>query len=355
MKRLTNWRVLTLFSVMMLILSGCGKPFLSTLQPQGEVAKTQFDLMMLATIIMVFVVAVVSVLFIIAVVRYRERAGDKKVIPKQVEGNHKLEIIWTIIPILLLIILAVPTVNATFRLADTSPMEAETRDPNAVVVNVTAKLYWWEFEYPDYGIITSQDLVMPAGERVYFNLKAADVKHSFWVPSLGGKMDTNVDSVNKFYLKADEVGMFYGKCAELCGPSHSLMDFKVRAIPRDEFDEWAEKMANAKSVATTDLAKKGEQIYTEKGCIGCHAVNGAAGPGAGPSLANYGDRSRVAGIKQNNEENLKAWLKDPESIKPANLMTGKYPELSNEEIDALTEYLMGLKVMDLGEEIEQVE
>ena len=126
--------------------------------------------------------------------------GDET-IPKQVEGNHKLEIIWTVIPIILLIVLAVPTVITTFDLADTKAMDQKDKDgktKDALVVNVRANLYWWEFEYPDLGIVTGQDLVVPTDEKVYFNLNASDVKHSFWVPAAGGKMDANTDGDNQF-------------------------------------------------------------------------------------------------------------------------------------------------------------
>lgn len=353
-KWLPKWRLLSLFSLMALLLAGCGKPYLSTLQPQGEAADMQYSLMLLSTGIMVLVIAVVTIIFIYVMVRFRQRKGDENKIPKQVEGSHKLEIIWTVIPILLLLVLAVPTVSATFKLADVGPMEGKNRDKNAVVVNVRANLYWWEFEYPDKKIITSQELVVPTNERVYFNLIASDVKHSFWIPSVGGKMDTNTDNVNKFWLEFDKAdnakGMFYGKCAELCGPSHALMDFKVKTLPRAEFDQWTEEMANAKAEPATDLAKQGEQLFTEKSCIGCHAVDSKdtrpQQARTAPNLANFGERELVAGILENKDKNVKKWLKDPESVKPGNKMSKTYPQLTDEEIDALTEYLNSLKVQD---------
>src|SRR6185312_4099589 len=140
-------------------------------------------------------------------------------IPNQVEGSHTLELVWTIVPIILVLILAVPTVYYTYKLGDVSAMGAVDEDGNAehLVVDVTAKLYWWEFEYPEYGIVTAQELVVPTDERVYFNLLAADVKHSFWIPAVGGKLDTNVENVNKFYLVFEKEskdlkdGVFYGK------------------------------------------------------------------------------------------------------------------------------------------------
>ncbi|MDQ0215202.1 cytochrome c oxidase subunit 2 [Oikeobacillus pervagus] len=356
--RQTKWRLFTLFAMLTLVLSGCGEPFLSALTPAGEVAKTQFDLMVLSTSIMVAVILVVVIIYVIAIVRFRRKKGDENKIPKQVEGSHTLEIIWTTIPIILLLILAVPTVAATFKLADTKAMDKKDADGNreALVVNVRASLYWWEFEYPDQKIVTSQDLVVPTDQKVYFNLKASDVKHSFWIPAAGGKMDTNVDNVNTFYLtfdadKAKEAGnLFYGKCAELCGPSHALMDFKVKAIPQDEFDTWLNDMKTAKEVKPTDSqAAQGKEIFDQK-CLSCHAVSPQDGrPEAArtaPNLANFAERSRVAGILEHNEEQVKNWIRDPEKYKPANKMTGTYGQLTETEIDQLAAYLMSLKVQD---------
>jgi len=356
--RLQKWRFIGLLSIVTLILAGCGEPFLSAMQPAGEVAKMQYDLIKLSTGIMVGVIIVVTVLFFIVVFRFRRKANDKK-IPKQVEGSHTLELIWTIIPILLLIVLAVPTVSYTFQLADTKGIdqkiaEGEVRD--AVVVNVRANQFWWEFEYPDYGVVTSQDLVVPTDERVYFNLTASDVKHSFWVPAAGGKIDTNTDNVNQFFLtfdsdKAEEAGnLFYGKCAELCGEGHALMDFKVKTVSKDEFTTWIDDMKQAVEAPQVDgaLAQQGEEIFMDS-CISCHAVTtNSDTPTAlriAPNLANFGERELVAGIKENTSENVKAWIKDPQTIKPGNKMPG-YGQFSDEELDALTEYLMQLKVQE---------
>jgi len=352
MKRLAKWRLISLFAILALILSGCGKPFVSALKPAGEVADMQYDLMKLSTFIMVGVILVVLLIFVIIFVRFR-RKDDK--IPKQVEGSHKLEIIWTTIPILLLLILAVPTVAATFKLADVKEMDK--KDSKALVINVRSHLYWWDFEYPGQKIVTSQELVVPTDEKVYFNLKSMDVKHSFWIPAVGGKLDTNTDNINKFWLEFDdkrsnEAGnLFYGKCAELCGPSHALMDFKVKAMSRDKFDAWVSSMQDVKEPqkAQTDLAAQGQDIFN-KSCIGCHAVTPAnkmpETARLAPNLTNFGDRSRVAGILDHNKEELKNWIKNPETYKPGNQMTGKYQDLTDAQLDALAEYLMGLKVQE---------
>ncbi|MGM0750291.1 MAG: cytochrome c oxidase subunit II [Bacillota bacterium] len=355
--RLSKWRLFSIVAMLALVLSGCGEPFLSTLQPAGEVAQTQYDLMILSTLIMVLVIIVVVIVYMVAIIRFRRKKGDTT-IPKQVEGSHTLEIVWTVIPIILLLILAVPTVTSTFELADTKAMDKKDADGNreALVVNVRANLYWWEFEYEDQKIITSQDLVVPTDQKVYFNVTASDVKHSFWIPAAGGKIDTNVDNVNTFFLefdgeKSEEAGgLFYGKCAELCGPSHALMDFKVKALPKDEFTAWVEDMQNAgEPKPTSDLAQQGQEIFNQK-CLSCHAVSPQDGrpesARLAPNLANFGERTRIAGILDHNEEELKNWLVDPEQYKPGNKMTGTYGNLKEDELDALAEYLMGLKVQD---------
>lgn len=349
-------RFVFILFLLAIILAGCGEPYLSTLRPAGEVAEKQFDLLLLSTGVMVFVILVVVVIFTIILIRFRRKKGEEDYIPDQVEGSHKLEVIWTVIPIILVLVLSVPTVLATFEFGNVDAMEKVDADGNreALVVNVRANLYWWEFEYPDLGIVTSQDLIVPTDERIYFNLIASDVKHSFWVPAVGGKIDTNVDNENSFYLefdneKANEAGnIFYGKCAELCGPSHAYMDFKVKALPREEFNQWVFAMQNAtEPKPTTELAKKGEQLFEEYNCIACHAItpddNRPESARIAPNLADFGNRIRVAGILENTEENIKDWLKNPGEIKPGNLMYDE-ADFTEEELDALTEYLMSLKV-----------
>lgn len=344
-----QWRLISLVSLLALLLGGCGKAFQSTLIPQGEVAKMQYDLLLLSSAIMVFVVLIVTAIFIYVIVKFRQKKGQEHVIPRQVEGNHKLEIIWTVIPILLLLVLAVPTVTYTFKLADVKPAEKKELAKDTLVVDVTAHLYWWEFAYKGDKVITSEDLVIPTGKKVYLNLKGADIKHAFWVPSLAGKMDTNPENTNKMWLEADKAGTYNGFCAEFCGPSHSLMQFKVKAVNESEFKDWVASMKkqDGKQPVATSQEQEGQQIF-QKSCIGCHAVDAndprPAAARVAPNLANFGDREMVAGVLDHNEENIKKWLKDPENVKPGNKMTGKYGNLTDEQIDALTAYLSSLKV-----------
>ncbi|MDW0109347.1 cytochrome c oxidase subunit II [Sporosarcina aquimarina] len=351
MKGLKKWRLFSLLAVLTVFLAGCGQQELSTLLPAGQVGKDQFKLLMLSSGIMLFVILVVVAIYVVALIRFRRSKLGDDFIPEQVEGSQKLELIWTIIPIILILILAVPTVYYTYKLGDVKAMEEvdDNGDAKHLVVDVTAKLYWWEFEYPDLGIVTAQELVVPTKEKVFFNLKAADVKHSFWIPAIGGKLDTNVENLNKFYLTFDQEseglkdGVFYGKCAELCGPSHSLMDFKVKTLPRDEFNAWAKNMkatADKTAVANED----GKEVF-EASCIGCHATSGAGEGGSqGPNLAAFGDRNRIAGFLEHDEEKLKEWIKNPQKIKPGNTMPSFEDQLSDQELNDLAEYLLGLSV-----------
>ena len=363
MKGLKKWRLFSLLAVMTVFLSACGEEYISTLQPAGAVGKEQFNLLLFSITIMALVVVVVSVLYIYAFLKFRRSKQGEDYMPKQVEGSHTLEVIWTVIPIVFLLILTVPTLISTYKFGDVSAMEHvdENGNKTALTIDVTAKLYWWEFAYPDLGIVTAQELVVPTGEKVYFNLLAADVKHSFWIPSIGGKMDTNVENINKFYLEFDEEseglkdGVFYGKCAELCGPSHALMDFKVKTLAPEAFDAWVASMkATEGQTASKDSADLGEATFAAS-CLGCHAVSSVtgmpSGAAMGPNLSAFGDRSHIAGFLDFNKENLVSWIKDPEKYKPGNLMTGKYKvgnnnpdELSDEEISALADYIMSLSV-----------
>lgn len=356
-------RWIGLITVLMVFLSGCGKNHLSALRPAGEVGQEQFNLMILSIIIMLLVVVVVTVLFTIAVVKNRRSKRGEDFEPKDVATNHTLEIIWTSIPIILLIILTVPTVYIVFKQADTSASVTDDGEvnPEENVINVRAYQYWWEFEYPTEQVVTSQEMVVPTDERVYFNLMGVDVKHSFWVPAAGGKLDTNVDGINSFYLVFDEESaqesnqLFYGKCAELCGPSHALMDFKVHALPAEEYDQWlADMQAVEEPVqASSEDAQAGEEIFTDS-CMGCHATTPTGSGAMGPNLTNFADRELIAGYLEHNEENLQEWIRDPESLKPGNKMTGAY-ELNDEEIEAVSAYLMELSVEEGSGDVEALE
>lgn len=326
------WRVLSLFALMSLVLTGCaGYDGFSALKPKGTSGEMSLDMIKLALFIMLGVFAVVISIYIYVLIRYRKRKG-KDVMPEQVHGNNVLEVVWTVIPIILLTILAIPTVKYTF---DLSEMDASE---DAMTVKVIGYQYWWEFQYPELGIKTAQELHIPVGKKVNFIIEGKDVLHSFWVPALGGKVDVVPGRTNTLVLDAKEPGVYQGKCAELCGAGHALMDFKVIAQEEDDFNKWVAQMQQPSTVQT-EKQKQGEALFNQN-CLGCHA--GTNQNIQGPDLTKFGTRTTIAGILPHDEENLKKWLEDPIAVKPGSLMP-KIDYLEPQEMEALVEYLMSRK------------
>lgn len=340
-----RFKVLSLLGLVALFLSACGRENLTALNPKGYGAEKSLDLIILPTVIMTVVLLIVMVIFTVALIKFRKKKGKEDVIPKQVEGNQTLETIWTVIPILLLIVIAVPTVIYTFDLAD----EADASD--SLNVNVTGNQYWWHFDYDGLDIQTSQDVYIPVGEKVYFNMLSSDVIHSLWVPALSGKLDVNPENENTFYLQAYEEGVYWGKCAELCGPSHSLMDFKVVVVSQEEFEQWVADMQNFDPEAEPEAqaAVDGRALFEENNCIACHAI-GSSPVAVGPNLTNFGARTKLAGTADMTKENIIKWLVNPETMKPGNKMTGMYPSVSEEDAALIAEYLLQLRPSEITPE-----
>lgn len=335
-------RTIFLLAAVTLILSACGRDNLTALVPKGYGAEVSMKIIILTVSVMTFVFLVVVTVFTFVVIKYRRKKGEPLRNPKQVEGSQTLEAIWTIIPIILVVIMAVPTVVATFQLADTSDQES------SINIDVTGNQYWWHYDYVNEEISTSQDLYIPVNTKVYLNLITKDVLHSFWVPSISGKIDVNPENVNTMFIDAYEEGVYFGKCAELCGPSHSLMDFKVVVVSQEEYDQWVEDMKSFDSnkLELDAVAQEGKDLFEEKACISCHATDSqnytAGAVPIGPDLTQFADRSRFVGFLEPTKENIVQWLLDPESLKPGNLMTGAYPQLTEDEADKIAEYLLQL-------------
>ena len=326
-------RMFPLFLGFVFLLNGCsltGKEP-GPLDPKGTTGEEQLTLILLSSGIMLLVMLIVFVLFFYIVVRFRKKKGDEE-IPKQVEGNHKLEITWTVIPVLLLVILAIPSIAFTF-----SQAEDYAEDPDALLVKVTAHQFWWEFEYPEYELHTAQDLYLPVNTKVQFQLSASDVIHSFWIPGIGGKMDTLVGQTNTFYYEPTEIGVFRGKCVEFCGSGHALMDFKAHVVSEEDFEAWVESLKAP--VETTEDAAAGEQIFGNA-CISCHAIDSSQAS-SGPNLDGFANRLTVGGYLENNEENLARWITDPQQVKLGASMPTL--PLTEDEVQELVKYLNTLK------------
>lgn len=319
-------------------MTGCEEPAKTVFDPKGSAGESQLDLIMLSIYIMIFVFVVVMAIFFYVLIRYRQKPGDNS-IPKQIEGSMKLELLWIVIPIILLAILAVPTLSTTFSLAEEAPDNGD-----ALRVKVTAHQYWWEFEYPDLGIKTAQELHIPTNEKVYLELTSDDVIHSFWVPELAGKQDLNPGKTNTMWLDAKEPGTYAGRCAELCGASHALMNFEVVAEDRSDFDQWVAERKNPSSEPQTAEQKAGKEVFTQN-CMSCHAIDGTkmkTKGDKGPNLTGFAKRNKVAGLMENNDENLEKWLKHPDQIKPGTYMPS-FDYLNKKDMNNLKEYLRSLE------------
>lgn len=303
----------------------------STIDPAGPAADDINNIYNLLWVLGAIVFVLVEGALIYAIFRFR---GNKKLIngrPAPVHGNTRLEIIWTVIPAVILAVIAIPTIQGIATLAET--------DDEAFQINVIGNQFFWEFEYPDIvgpegtPLTTTNEMHVPVNTRIELTLLSNDVIHSFWVPRLAGKTDAIPGRENTMWLEADEVGTYVGQCAEFCGTEHAQMRFTVVADTEEDFNTWVE---NSRSLPS-DPVEAGLAIM-ESTCAGCHLVEGTAAQGnVGPELTNFANNDQIAGVVPNTEENLRAWLANPQDVKPGTAMPNL--GLSQGEIDALVAYL----------------
>jgi cytochrome c oxidase subunit II len=311
---------------------GCRVPMDSfdPISPQGLAISNLFNVALVLSGVVFLVVA--SVLAY-AVTRFRGQPGDPE--PPQLEGNRRLEILWTAIPLLLL--------AAMFFLVLRTMGTVNAEPPSALRVRVIGHQWWWEFQYPEQGVVTANELHLPLGEASRLELEADDVIHSFWVPHLGWKKDTIPGKTNVMVVEPDRAGIYDGACTEYCGVQHAWMRIRVEAEPGDRFEAWVREQ-QAGAAPPSGGAVRGEEIFFRNTCVNCHAVRGtAATQQVGPDLTHFGGRSTIgAGVLENTPANLRRWVREVQSVKPGALMPD-YSDLSDAELDALVEYLEGLK------------
>lgn len=219
----------------------------------------------------------------------------------------------------------------------------DLRADDAVTIDIVAHQFWWEVSYPEEGFVTANEIHIPVGESVDIRLTSEDVIHSFWVPSLHGKIDIMPGHTTSITLKAEETGTFRGQCAQFCGVQHANMAFLVIAQEPDEFRAWAANQAEPAATVPDDPAiVRGQDIFMSSMCVYCHTVRGTAAVGTlGPDLTHFNSRYTIgAGILDNNRGNLAGWIVDPQEIKPGNHMPGI--TLSGEDLDSLLDYLESL-------------
>lgn len=313
----------------------------STLEPKGYIAQKQLDLFILTLWVCLGALIVVGGALFIAITKFRARPGDAD--PSKDLPTHSSALEWGFLAISagLLILIEVPNVKLLFEMYEAP----EGSDP--IHVNVIGHQWWWEFEYPDYGFKTANEWHIPKGRAVQLHLTTADVIHSFWAPQFAGKMDTMPNQENQMWLQADELGVFPGQCAELCGDSHALMKFVTVVDTPADFEAWVTRQkAKAqpfKHGLNQEQVEKGAELFMTKTCMACHTVRGTTAMGVlGPDLTHFGSRLTVAaGILDNNMTNLKKWIANPPAIKPGSLMPKL--DLTPDEVEALATYVMSLK------------
>ena len=317
------------------VLSGCANAP-TFLKPASSITAEETQLYEIIVVLSAIVFLIVEGLLIYVLVRYRLRRADDE-IPGQTYRNLLLESIWTAIPLILVTVLFIFTVRSVWAVAAPQP---QTSDIN---VRVVGHRWWWEFDYPDLGIVTANELHVPVGGVVQIELESVDVVHSFWVPRLSGKTDVLPGQTNHMWFKAEELGVFRGHCAEYCGLNHANMRIHVVVESQADFQAWVANQQKPAAEPQTDLQKRGHDILTTGVCHNCHTVgeHTAVSP-IGPNLTHLFSRSVFAGATyQLNEENVRRWIQHSDEMKPGNDMADVHP--SADDVDALVAYLTGLK------------
>lgn len=280
----------------------------------------------------IFVMAIVVAFMVAGIIGgIRDRNHDEE--PPQTHGNLKLEIAWTIIPLIILAILLVPTLSAIYQLDGFAAPE------EAIEVNVIGKQFWWEMVYPETGVVTANEIVAPVGTPVRLNLSSEDVMHSFWIPQVAGKTDLIPGNQRTLWFTPEREGVFYGQCAELCGDSHANMRLRLVALSPEDYGAWVSAAQAPAAPPEEALAQEGAQLFVQKGCINCHAVQGVNTYNrAGPDLSHIGSRTSIAaGMLPNTRENMIRWLRFTDTVKPGVAMPNL--GLSQEEAERLAVYL----------------
>jgi cytochrome c oxidase subunit 2 len=355
---LRAWRRLPVFLALALLAACADEYPQTTFKPVTEYGRKLNALFANTFIWSMVVLAVVLVLMLYIIIRYRERPDSP--VPKPIHGSTLLEIGWTIGPAIIVAFIAIPTVRGIFETQADAPA-------GALTVEVIGHQWWWEFRYPEYGIATANELRMPVGRTVNLKMHSADVIHSFWIPALGGKRDVNPQPAqrtgespkfNYIVFTPETPGVYPGQCAEFCGASHAVM--RTRGVVQTEADflQWVAGMKAGSGTpvappAASAVEAQGKQIFTSRMCVACHAVAGTNAAGTlGPNLTRMGSRLDIgAGALPNSVENLASWIRHPQGIKAGTLMPGTREAaagmpatgLSDQEVDAVAAYLFSLK------------
>ena len=313
---------------------------LSIFAPESTPAKAIVDLSMFVLGITAGIFIVVSGLLVYSIVKFRATPADVDREPAQVYGSTQIELAWTIIPILIVVVLFAATARVIHAIQDAP------QPPASVDVTVIGHQFWWEYRYPAFGIVTANELHVPVSDLTrprptFLKLLSADTDHSFWVPQLSGKTDLIPNRVNALWMDPHRPGVFLGQCAQYCGTQHAKMLQRVLVDTPDEFDAWVR--AQQQPAAEDASATAGRRVFETTACINCHTVRGTAANGRfGPDLTHLMSRVTIAsGAAENTPESLRVWLKNPDAIKPGSLMPAM--KLNAIDLDALVGYMRSLR------------
>jgi cytochrome c oxidase subunit 2 len=294
-----------------------------------------------------FVLAVTGTIFIVvfallvySITQYRQRPGDDGSEPVPVYGSNQMELSWTVIPILIVLVLFLATARVLHSVQDAP------QPPTAVEVTVIGHQFWWEYRYPALGVVTANELHVPVSDPAhptptFLTLLSADTDHSFWVPQLAGKTDLIPNRVNEMWIDPHRVGVYVGQCAQYCGTQHAKMLLRIYVDSSEQFAQWVQ--AERKPAFADSAAEEGRRVFETTACINCHTVQGTAANGRfGPDLTHLMSRQTIAsGAAENTPENLRLWIQNPDAIKPSSLMPAM--KLKDADLDALVGYLETLR------------
>jgi cytochrome c oxidase subunit II len=282
---------------------------------------------------------VVFGLIVYAAIKFRGRPSDDGREPPQIYGSNQVELAWTVIPILIVVVLFLASARVIHAIED-----AEF-PANHVEVNAIGHQFWWEFQYPGYGFITANELHVPLSKTTeaiptHIILLSADTDHSFWVPQLAGKTDLIPNRKNEMWVDPHETGTFVGQCAQYCGTQHAKMLLSVIVDTPEDFQRWVQQQKSP--AVQSDQVAAGRKVFETNACVNCHTIAGTGANGKfGPDLTHLMSRSTIAaGAATNTKENLELWIKEPDAIKPGCLMPAM--QLEQQDVDTLVAYLMSL-------------
>ena len=287
---------------------------------------------------------VVAGLLLYALIRFRSRPEDSDREPAQIYGSNQIEVSWTVIPILIVVTLFLATTRVILG------TQAIPKPDSAINITVIGHQFWWEYRYPQLGVVTANELHIPISDSAhptptYLTMSSADVSHSFWVPRLAGKTDVIPNKINTMWIDPTQPGLYLGQCAQYCGTQHAKMLLRVYAQTPADFAAWVDQQRQpaVQDFEGNAIAAEGEAVFMRSACINCHAVSGTVATGRfGPDLTHLASRDTIAsGAIQNNAGNLRKWIDDPNSMKPGALMPAMH--LNDHDLDVITAYLTQLR------------